>query len=82
MSSIKLQVNTGSQKYPIHIGNNVLNKLQKLLKENLINFNQCLVVVDKNAPKKLINKTLSFLPKKKLHFIISMLMKKTKIKKV
>jgi 3-dehydroquinate synthase len=66
MSSIKLQVKTGSQKYPIHIGNNVLNKLQKLLKENLINFNQCLVVVDKNVPKKLINKTLSFLPKKKI----------------
>ena len=47
MSSIKLQVKTGNQKYPIIIGNNILNKLQKLLKENLINFNQCLVVVIK-----------------------------------
>ena len=68
MSSIKLQINTGSQKYPIHIGNKVLNKLHKLLKENLINFNQCLVVIDKNVPKKLINKTLSFLPKKETAF--------------
>jgi 3-dehydroquinate synthase len=66
MSSIKLQVKTGSQKYPIHIGRNILNKLQKLLKENLINFNQCLIIVDKNVPKKLINKTINFLPKKKI----------------
>ena len=66
MNSIKLEVRTGSQKYPIHIGNNVLNKLQKLLKENLIDFNQCLIVADKNVPKKLINKALSFLPKKKI----------------
>ena len=66
MSSIKLQIKTGSQKYPIHIGNNVLNKLQKLLKENLINFNQCLIVADKNVPKKLINRALNCLPKKKV----------------
>ena len=66
MSSIKLQVNTESQKYPIYIGNNVLNKLQKLLNENLINFNQCLVVLDRNVPKKLIIKTLSSLRQKKV----------------
>ena len=66
MRLTKLQVNTGNQKYPIFIGNNILNNLQKLLKQNLINFNQCLVVVDKNVPKKLINKTLNSLPKKKL----------------
>ena len=64
MNSIKLVVKTGNQKYPIHIGNNVLNKLRKLIKENLINFDQCLVVADKNVPKKLIKKTLSSLPKK------------------
>ena len=40
MNPIKLQVKTGNQKYPIHIGNNILNKLQKLFKENQINFNQ------------------------------------------
>tara|TARA_B110000967_G_scaffold164328_1_gene171623 strand:- start:231 stop:1337 length:1107 start_codon:yes stop_codon:yes gene_type:complete len=66
MRLIKLQVKTGNQKYPIHIGNNILNHLQKLLKENSINFDQCLVVTDTNVPKKLINKTLSFLPKKKI----------------
>ena len=65
MNSIKLQVKIKNQKYPIHIGSNVLNKLQKLLKENSINYNQCLIVADKNVPKKLINKTLNFLPRRK-----------------
>ena len=70
MNPIKLQVKTGNHKYPIHIGNNVLNKLQKLLKDNLIDFNQCLVVADKNVPKKLINKTLKSLPKKKNYTLL------------
>ena len=47
MSLIKLNVKTGTQKYPIFIGNNILNKLNRILKENLIKFNQCLVIVDK-----------------------------------
>ena len=66
MSLIKLHVKTGNQKYPIFIGNNILNKLKTILKENLINFNQCLVVADKNVPKKLIDKVLNSLPKKKI----------------
>ena len=66
MSLIKLKVKTGNQKYPIIIGSNILNKLPKILKENLVNFNQCLVVVDKNIPKKLVNDVLNSLPKKKI----------------
>jgi 3-dehydroquinate synthase len=64
MSLVKLQIKIQNQKYPIIIGNNILNKLKKFLKENLINFTQCLVVADKNVPKKLLNKILSSLPKK------------------
>ena len=67
MSSIKIQVKTGDQRYPIFIGNNILNKLNKLLKENFIIYNQCLVVIDKNIPKKLINKALSSLSKKNIY---------------
>ena len=67
MSLIKLHIKTGNQKYPIFIGNNILNKLNVILKENLINFNQCLVIADKNVPKKLINKVLNSLLKKKLY---------------
>jgi len=73
MNLIKLQVKTGNLRYPIFIGNNILNRLQWLLKENSINFNQCLVIVDKNIPKKLIDKILNSLPKKKifLHYFIA-----------
>ena len=66
MNLIKLHVKTGNQKYPIFIGNNILNNLKKILKQNLINFNQCLVIADKNVPKKLIDKALNSLPKNKL----------------
>ena len=63
MSLIKLKVSTSSQKYSIIIGNNILNKINKFLKESSINFNQCLLVVDKNVPKNLVKKTLRSLPK-------------------
>ena len=73
MKLIKLQVKCGNQRYPIIIGNNILNNLHELLKKNLINFNQCLVVADKNIPKKLINRILHSLTKKKiiLHYFIA-----------
>ena len=73
MSLTKLQIKTGSKNYPIYIGNNILGKFKKILKDNLINFNQCLVIVDKNVPKKLVDKVLNSLPKKKisLHFFNS-----------
>ena len=66
MSPIKLLVKTGNQKYPIIIGNNILDKIQILLKENSINFNQCLIVADKNVPRKLIKKILNALPKRQV----------------
>ena len=70
MKLIKLQVNTDNQKYPIFIGSNILNKLQKIFTLNLINFNQCLIIADKNVPKKMINKVLKSLSKNKIsiHF--------------
>ena len=73
MSLIKLQVKTSNHKYSIFIGRNILNKLKIILKENLINFNQCLVIADKNVPKKLIDKVLKSLPQKKisLHYFNS-----------
>ena len=73
MSLTKIQVKTGNQKYPIFIGNNILHKLKLILRENSINYNQCLVVADTNVPKKLINKVLNSLPQKKicLHYFNS-----------
>ena len=73
MSSIKLQIKTGNQKYPIFIGNNILHKLKLILKENLINFNQCLVIADNKVPKYLVYKVLNSFSKKKtfLHYFNS-----------
>jgi 3-dehydroquinate synthase len=66
MKIIKLVVKAGEKKYPIIIGNNILNRLQLLFKKNSLNFNQCIFVIDKNVPKKKINKILNSFPKKKL----------------
>ena len=66
MKIIKLIIKTKDQKYPIFIGNNILKNFQNLLKKNSINFNQCLVIIDKNIPKKLINKFLYSLKLKKI----------------
>ena len=63
MSLIKLKVNTGSGKYSIIIGNNILKKINNFLKESSIRFNQCLLVVDKNIPKNFIKSTLKSLTK-------------------
>ena len=66
MNLTKLNIKTGNQKYPIFIGNNIIGNLSKFLRENLISFNQCLIVADKNVPKKLIKKVLNSLLKKKI----------------
>ena len=63
MSLIKLKVSTNSHKYSIIIGNNILNKINKFLKESSISFNQCLLVIDKNVPKNLVKSALKSLPK-------------------
>ena len=66
MNLIKLNIKTENQKYPIFIGNNIIGNLSKFLRENLISFNQCLIVADKNVPKELIKKVLNSLLKKKI----------------
>jgi 3-dehydroquinate synthase len=73
MSLTRLQVKTDNQKYPIIIGSNILSKIQKLLSKNAINFNQCLVIIDRNVPNKIISKFINFLPKKKItkHYFIA-----------
>ena len=62
MNLIKLHIKTNNQKYPIVIGSGVVNKILKLLKENSINFNQCLLVVDNKVPKNMLKKILRLLP--------------------
>ena len=50
--STKLLIKTKSKNYPIFIGKNILKKIKNIFKSNNINFNKCLIVVDKKVPKK------------------------------
>ena len=57
---IKLPIKTNSKKYPIIIGSNLLQNIQSIFKSCNLEFNKCLIVVDKKIPKK----KLFFLKKK------------------
>jgi len=67
MKPIKLIVKTKSETYPIFIGSKLITKLSKILKENSINYNKCLLVIDKNVPKKMIDKINQSIKKKKYY---------------
>ena len=67
MKITKLIVNTQSEKYPIIIGHNIIRNTSKILESNSIYFNQCLLVIDKNVPKKLLSKITISLRKKKIY---------------
>ena len=55
MEQKKLIIKTKTQTYPIFIGNNLLSKLKVLTNENLNKFEKCLILIDKNVPKKNLN---------------------------
>ena len=54
MKPIKLKINTKTQQYSIIIGSNLVSNISKILKENSINFKQCLLIIDKNISKILV----------------------------
>ena len=66
MKAIKLKINTKTQKYSIIIGSNLVSNVSKILKENSINFKQCLLVIDKNISKILFQRLKNLLTKKNL----------------
>ena len=68
MKSIKLKINTKTQKYSIIIGSNLGTNISKILKENSINFKKCLLIIDKNISKQFISKIKKSLNKKKIYF--------------
>ena len=55
MKTIKLIIKTKTQQYPILIGNKLVSKLSKLMKQNSIKFEKCLLIIDKNVPKDMIS---------------------------
>ena len=52
MKDYKLVINTKTKKYPIYIGYNILKASSKIFRNNKIDIKKCLIVVDKNVPKK------------------------------
>ncbi len=63
----RLLVNTGNEKYPIFIGFGLISNLKNILKKRSINFFKCLIVVDRNVPKKKINIIKKKLSSKKVY---------------
>jgi 3-dehydroquinate synthase/shikimate kinase/3-dehydroquinate synthase len=55
MKQTRLNIVTKTEKYPIIIGSNLTSNLSKIFKLNSINFEKCLIVVDKNVPKKFLS---------------------------
>ena len=64
MKAINLKINTGQNKYSMLIGQNLISKIDTILKVNSINFKKCLFVIDKNVPKKQISILRKVLKKK------------------
>ena len=54
----KIRIKTTGRKYSIIIGYKLAENLSKLIKENNINFNKCLIVIDKKIPQKKIKEIL------------------------
>ncbi|MDB9746663.1 3-dehydroquinate synthase [Candidatus Pelagibacter sp.] len=66
MKPIKLNIKTKSENYPIIIGSNIIKDLALHLKKNSISFNQCILVIDKKVPRKMVSKITKSLKKKKV----------------
>ena len=68
MIKSKIKIKTKNQSYNIIVGNDLTKNLQKILKDNFINFNKCLFVIDSKVPKKFLRK-INLLLKKKNNLI-------------
>ncbi len=56
MKNTKIIVKTKSKSYPIYFGNNNLSRVGKLIKKNLPNVKNIIIVSDKKLPPKLLKK--------------------------
>ena len=79
MKQTRLNIVTKTEKYPIIIGSNLTLSVSKIFKLNSIDFDKCLIVVDKNVPKKFISNIKKSLKIKVFLCYFLMLAKKIKI---
>tara|TARA_B100000963_G_scaffold360110_1_gene389775 strand:- start:613 stop:1719 length:1107 start_codon:yes stop_codon:yes gene_type:complete len=63
----RLLVSTNQEKYSIFIGSGLISSLKSIMKKQSINFVKCLIVVDRNVPKKKINIIRKKLNNKKVY---------------
>ena len=66
MKPVKLKIRTNTQNYPILIGHKLITKISKIMVDNSIEFKKCLLIIDKNVPKKFITKIKKSLKNKKI----------------
>jgi 3-dehydroquinate synthase/shikimate kinase/3-dehydroquinate synthase len=64
MKAVNIKIKTKNNSYSIVIGNNLIKNLMKVIKRNSLDFNRCLIIVDKNVPKKFLNQIKLSLPNK------------------
>ena len=69
MKQTKLNIVTKNEKYPIIIGSNLPSNVSKIFKSNSIDFDKCLIVVDKNVPKKFISNIKKSLKNKNIYVL-------------
>tara|TARA_Y100000590_G_scaffold44807_1_gene47607 strand:- start:1806 stop:2912 length:1107 start_codon:yes stop_codon:yes gene_type:complete len=65
MKTNNLYINTKTKKYLVLVGSNILNDISKILQNQKINFDKCLIIVDKNIPQKFRSKLIKNLNCKK-----------------
>ena len=82
MKQFKITIKTNQNKYKVVIGKNLINNFLKILNNNSINFNKCLLVIDNKVPNEFIKKINFALKKKKFLNIFLIPMRKIKIKKI
>ena len=67
MKPIKLNIKTNTHQYPIMIGTDLVTNIYKIIKDNSLNFNKCLLVIDKNISKKIISEIKNSFDKKEIY---------------
>jgi len=70
MRPIKLIIRTGTDKYPIIIGRNLISNLSQIFKKNSISFKKCLLVLDKNIPYKYVKQISKSLERNEIYRFI------------
>tara|TARA_B100000900_G_scaffold359398_1_gene330851 strand:- start:726 stop:1832 length:1107 start_codon:yes stop_codon:yes gene_type:complete len=70
MKPVNLKIKTKNQNYNIVIGQNLLPNINKILRKNHINFNKCLLVIDKSISKKIISLLKKIFKNKKIFILI------------